>query len=54
MLLPGDPRLEEYMHRKSYLVALDPETDIDIPPEIGRDTARYNATLGHKVNLNQM
>ena len=38
-----------YLERKSYLVALDLETDIDIPPEL-RETTSYNASLGHKVN----
>ena len=42
-------RLADYLERKSYLVALDKELDIDIPPEL-RDTKSYNATLGHKVN----
>ena len=45
----NDSRLAAYLERKSYLVALDLETDIDIPPEL-RDTKSYNATLGHKVN----
>ena len=45
----NDSRLAAYLERKSYVVALDMETDIDIPPEL-RDTKSYNATLGHKVN----
>ena len=48
-LQQNDSRLATYLERKSYLVALDKETDIDIPPEL-RDTKSYNATLGHKVN----
>ena len=35
-------RLTDYLERKSYLVALDKELDIDIPPEL-RDTKSYNA-----------
>ena len=45
----NDSRLATYLESKSYLVALDLETDIDIPPEL-RDTKSYNASLGHKVN----
>ena len=45
----NDSLLAAYLERKSYLVALDLETDIDIPPEL-RETTSYNASLGHKVN----
>jgi len=47
---------EEEHVRNMYNIALDigeEEEDnlcIDIPPEIGNDVNRYNATLGHKVN----
>lgn len=44
-----DPRLLEYIERKSYLIALDPETDLDIPPAVA-DMAVYRATLAHKTN----
>ena len=49
-LVPGDPQLEDFIHRKSYLIALDREHDLDMPPEIGRNVSLYQATLGHKVN----
>jgi len=46
---------EEEHVRNMYNIALDigEEDDnlcIDIPPEMGNDVNRYNATLGHKVN----
>lgn len=46
---------EEEHFRNMYNIALDigEEDDnlcIDIPPEMGNDVNRYNATLGHKVN----
>ena len=49
-LLPGDPKLQEFIYRKSYLIALDLQHDLDMPPEIGKNTTKYQATLGHKVN----
>ena len=49
-LQPGDNKLEEFIQRKSYLIALDKEHDLDMPPEMGRNTSLYQATLGHKVN----
>ena len=45
-----DPLFMEYVNRKSYLIALDPDHDLDIPPEIANDSEKYRATLGHKVN----
>eukprot|EP00092_Neocalanus_flemingeri_P018569 GFUD01020106.1.p1 GENE.GFUD01020106.1~~GFUD01020106.1.p1 ORF type:complete len:349 (-),score=99.52 GFUD01020106.1:8-1054(-) len=46
---------EEEHFRNMYNIALDigEEDDnlcIDIPPDLGNDVKRYNATLGHKVN----
>jgi len=45
---------EEEHVRNMYNMALDLEEGdnlcIDIPPELGNDVNRYNATLGHKVN----
>ena len=49
-LQPGDARLEEFIQRKSYLIALDKEHDLDMPPDLGRNISLYQATLGHKVN----
>lgn len=45
-----DSKVKELIERKSYLIALDPEHDIDMPPEIGLDSSKYVATLGHKTN----
>ena len=45
-----DPALLAFIERKSYLIALDPEHDLDMPPEIGLDQSKYVATLGHKTN----
>ena len=45
-----DPLFGEYIERKSYLIALDPEHDLDIPPDLANKVDRYRATLGHKVN----
>jgi len=46
---------EEEHVRNMYNIALDIGDDddnlcIDIPPEMGNDVNKYNATLGHKVN----
>ena len=41
-----DPLFMEYVNRKSYLIALDPDHDLDIPPEIANDSEKYRATLG--------
>ena len=45
-----DPMFLEYLERKSYLIGLDLDHDLDIPPEIANNTEVYRATLGHKVN----
>ena len=45
-----DPMFLEYIERKSYLIALDLDHDLDIPPEIASDSDKYRATLGHKAN----
>ena len=49
-LSEDDPLFGEYIERKSYLIALDPEHDLDIPPDLANNVDRYRATLGHKVN----
>ena len=49
-LSSDDPKVQEFIERKSYLIALDPEHDIDMPPEIGLDATKYVATLAHKTN----
>jgi len=45
---------EEEHVRNMYNMAIDLEDGenlcIDLPPELGNDVKRYNATLGHKVN----
>ena len=45
-----DQDFEEYLERKSYLIALDTEYDLDIPPWIANNSDSYVATLGHKIN----
>ena len=45
-----DPKIQQFIERKSYLIALNPEHDIDMPPETGLDDTKYLATLGHKTN----
>ena len=50
VLSKDDPAVLAFIERKSYLIALDPEHDIDMPPEIGLDQSKYVATLGHKTN----
>ena len=45
-----DPKVQEYIERKSYLIALDTDYDIDMPPLIGLDETMYVATMGHKTN----
>ena len=49
-LSDDDPKFLEYLERKSYLIGLDLDHDLDIPPEIANNTDIYRATLGHKVN----
>ena len=45
-----DPLCQEFIERKSYLIALDEENDLDIPPDIAVDNQRFRATSGHKTN----
>ena len=49
-LSENDPLFDEYLERKSYVIGLDMDHDLDLPPEIANNTERYCATLGHKVN----
>ena len=42
---------EDLFNRHMYTLALDVDNlCIDLPPELGTDLNKYNATLGHKVN----
>jgi len=43
-------RKAEYLQRNSYIIALNEIHDLDMPPDVGADCNRYNATLGHKAN----
>ena len=45
-----DDLCQEFIERKSYLIALDHENDLDIPPDIAADSERFRATSGHKTN----
>ena len=45
-----DPLCQEFIERKSYLIALDEENDLDLPPDIAVDSQRFRATSGHKTN----
>ena len=45
-----DSLCQEFIERKSYLIALDHEHDLDIPPDIAVDSDRFRATSGHKTN----
>lgn len=45
---------EEEHHRNMYSLSLGLEDEdnycLDLPPELGNDVNKYNATLGHKLN----
>merc|ERR1719219_2720247 len=41
-----DPLCQEFIERKSYLIALDEENDLDLPPDIAVDNQRFRATSG--------
>ena len=49
-LKPDDALFEEFIERKSYLIALDEEYDLDIPPEVAVSTEKFIATSAHKTN----
>ena len=43
--------IEQFFYRNMYTLALGLDNlCIDLPPEIGNDVDKYNATLGHKTN----
>ena len=43
--------VEQFFYLNMYTVALGAgDLCIDLPPEIGKDVNKYNATLGHKAN----
>ena len=49
-LKPEDVLFNQFIERKSYLIALDEDYDLDIPPEMAVSSDKFRATSGHKTN----
>ena len=49
-LKPDDPLFNEFIERKSYLIALDKEHDLDLPTELAVSREKFLATSAHKAN----